>query len=120
MCLYIYTNTTIRKVNYIYKKEKGKNTFENLDDIFTRYFLRNIAFFCTLNRYSEIEYIQNKKINIEKLLASLPNELATQLFDIIRNTNSTFYESYQEICDTPVKETFKKSTEIIDKIKVKK
>lgn len=110
----------IKKINYVYNKVKNHRDFQEFEDIFTRFLLRNISFLYMLNRFSEIEYIQNMSIDTSNLLPMLPTELASQLFDAIENPNSIFSEIYYEICNTPLENTFKKSTELVDKIKIKK
>lgn len=105
----------LKKLHYIYNK--SSKSLDMFLDTFVRFFLRNICLFHTLNRYGEIEYIQNMKFNLSLFLDLLPNDLKGYLLEILTNPNSKFLEVYKEIKSVPVEDTFNLSRELIKKIK---
>lgn len=96
----------LKKLKYVFKmfgNESLDNAYE-LEDVLIRFFLRNILFFHTMRRNSEIEYIASSPINIDKILPKLPICLSLQLEEIIKNPNSDFNLVFREITDTNFKD----------------
>ena len=87
----------------MFGNESLDNAYE-LEDVLIRFFLRNILFFHTMRRNSEIEYIASSPINIDKILPKLPICLSLQLEEIIKNPNSDFNLVFREITDTNFKD----------------
>lgn len=92
----------LKKLKYIFKKF-GNNDMDNtkeLEDIITRFFLRNMLFFYTLRRSNEIEYLKANQYKINELLKSLPVGLSLQLEAILKNPNSDFNLVFKELTST--------------------
>jgi len=102
----------LKKLQYVYEHYLKNKNMENFDDIFKRFFLRNIYLLFTMNRYSEIEYIQNG-YDIS-LLSHLPRDLKFRFFDTLDNYE--FLDVYNEIASTSVPQVLNKSKEIIKKL----
>ena len=95
-------NAAFKKLKYIFK-QFGNNNVDNvtvLEDTIIRFFLRNILFFYTLRRASEIDYIKDNSIDIDKLLKSLPACLSIQLEAIFKDPNSDFNTVFNELLST--------------------
>ena len=93
-------------MEYVFKNF-GNQSLDNayeLEDVLIRFFLRNILFFHTMRRNSEIEFITSTPIDIEKLIPKLPISLALQLEEIIKNPNSDFNIVFNEIANTNFKD----------------
>lgn len=96
----------LKKLKYVFKNF-GNQSLDNayeLEDVLIRFFLRNILFFHTMRRNSEIEFITSTPIDIEKLIPKLPISLALQLEEIIKNPNSDFNIVFNEIANTNFKD----------------
>lgn len=100
-----------KKLHYVYSKNFAHSEMENFENLFCRFFLRNIAFFYTLRRFDEINYIQNSK-DFTDVLQKMPKSCAEQVSDIINSSTSTFSSIFEEIASTPIKETFQKCEEL--------
>lgn len=95
-------NSAFKKLKYVFKKF-GNNDFDNvevLEDTIIRFFLRNILFFHTLRRASEIDYIKDTTIDIDKLLKCLPICLSLQLEAIFKDPSSDFNQVFNELLST--------------------
>lgn len=104
----------LKKLKHICKFIKKNEYMENLENIFTRFFLRNIAFLYTMRRFDEIEYIQKQIDNISSLL---PLNLQSQIYDILNKRDSIFLDVYDEIAYTPTSEIFQKSLKIMKELR---
>ncbi len=95
-------SSALKKLKYVFKSfgNPDPNNIDDLEDTVIRFFLRNILFFYTLRRSSEIDYIKEEKYDIGKLLNTLPAPLAIQLEAIFKNPQSDFNTVFKEITDT--------------------
>lgn len=110
---------SLRKMRYIYSRAFKNDEMNNFSDIFSRLFLRNIAFLHTMHRFDEIDYIKNFSNDINFLLSTLPIKLQQEISNILNNSNSEFWDIYNEIVSVPTSEAFNKSTEIVKVLKRK-
>lgn len=107
---------SLRELQYIYMNSFKNEDLENFSDIFVRFFLRNIGLLYSMNRYSEIEYIQKSSLDMS-FLSKLPVQLQYLFYEILNDPNSLFLDVYNEIADVPVKDTLEKCSDIALKIK---
>ncbi len=105
----------IKKIQLVYKQLSSKDINLEFINMFTRFFLRNIAFFHTMNRYSEIKSIQ-KEIDYH-FLDSLPLDLKKQIQDILLSSNSNFLDIYKEVSSVSPSEALQTSLKFIQKLK---
>lgn len=104
-----------KRLKYVYKVALADHEMHNFDSILSRFFLKNIAFLCTTNRYDEIQYIQNRTLDISRWMYSFPTELSEQLETIIMNPNSQFSLIFDEISSTPMHQMLDKCTQLVKK-----
>lgn len=109
----------LKKLRYIYRNHGNKDisNVDNLDDILTRFFIRNILFFHTAKRKGEIEYIQSGYQNLEKFMNDIPPALKLQMEEIFKNPKSLFNNVYDALSKVSLEEIPKKSKELIKTIK---
>lgn len=89
------------------------NNFEN---IFTRFFIRNIMFFHTTRRKEEIDYI-NGLSSLNSFIEQIPFSLKSQAEEILKNPTSLFNMIYKELLSVNFEEIPTKSKELIKSIK---
>ncbi len=106
----------LKKIQYIYNQNFKKDDFKNFFDIWTRFFLRNMAFLATLHRYKEIEYIKNR-LTSEINLSMFQINIQEQLNMILYNKDSLFREIYKEISSVDSKMVNEKCSQLIRKLK---
>lgn len=106
----------LKKIQYVYNQNFKNQDLNNFLDIWTRFFLRNLAFLGTLHRYQEIEYVKNK-LNSKVDLTMFQTNLQAQLNAILDNKDSLFREVYKEISLVDSKMTNAKCRELIRKLK---
>lgn len=110
---------TLRKLKNIYRMY-GINEVLNiteLEDVMTRFFIRNILFFHTTRRKGEIEYIGSGYHNLDEFMSSISLTLKFQLEEIFKNPNSLFNYVYNELTGVSFEEIPSKSHELIKMIK---
>lgn len=71
-----------------------KNT---LEDILIRFLIRNILFFYTRSRYSEIDAIKETKPKLNSFEGIIPVRLIELLESIINNPNSEYFHYFEEL-----------------------
>lgn len=106
----------LKKIQYVYNQNFKNQDLNNFLDIWTRFFLRNLAFLGTLHRYQEIDYVKNK-LNSKVDLTMFQTNLQAQLNAILDNKDSFFREVYKEISLVDSKMTNAKCRELIRKLK---
>lgn len=109
----------LRKLKYVYH-HSGKDTVKNhidLEDILVRLFIRNILFFHTTRRSTEIDYIKEGYNNINAFLDTLPIPLKLQMEEILRDPNSLFNNVFQILTSCDFKDIPQESKELIKTIK---
>lgn len=102
----------LKKMQYLYKHVFNNKEMENFEDIFVRFFLRNIALLYTLCRYEEIEYIQKLINNLKELAILLPDYIRTKVESFMMH-DSLFQEVCREISSVEPNETLAKGSQII-------
>lgn len=107
----------LRKLQYIYKIKSNKFNMEVFEDVFTRFFLRNICLLHALHRYDEIIYIQKSLNEFPYLLELLPENIRVIVDEMLKDSNSMFMDVYGEISSIEPSETLEKSNDIMKKIK---
>lgn len=107
----------LKKLQYVYNHSFKGKYIENFEDIFTRFFLRNISLLYTMNRFDEIEYIRHN-YNFSSVMTRLAPNFKEQVNDIF-NPNSKFFDIYNEISAVTSKDAFQKCSNIMKKIKSK-
>lgn len=108
-----------KKLKYIYRTQ-GNHDISNinaLEDIMTRFFIRNIVFFHTTKRGKEIEYIKEGYKNLDDFLVNIPFTLKAQMEEILKNPNSLFNTIYKEFVKIDFEEIPKESKVLIKTIK---
>lgn len=111
----------LKKLKYIYRTHGNKDisNVSNLDDIMVRFLIRNILFFHTAKRSSEIEYIKSGYKNLDDFMNDIPLTLKLQMEEILKNPKSLFNMVYNELSKASFAEMPKKSKELIKTIKQK-
>ncbi len=89
----------LKKLKFVFKHfgDTSETSITELEDILIRFFLRNILFFYTLRRFSEIDYIREGNFPIDKIISGLPAGLAYQLECILINPQSDFNHVFKEL-----------------------
>ena len=110
----------LKKLRNIYRmcgQHDISNTTE-LDDIISRFFIRNILFFHTTRRKKEIDYINAGNHNFDSFMEVIPLTLKIQMEEILKNPHSLFNYVYQELSNVEFAEIPNKSNELIKMIKL--
>ncbi len=90
----------------------------SLDDMITRFFLRNLSFFHMTKRKNEFDYIKEvDPATFRAIFTGLPDSLKNQLEEIFLNSSSVFSKTFQEIKQTKFEEITKKNDELIRSLK---
>ncbi len=109
----------LKKLKYICKYYLKNLIYEDFTNTFMRFFLRNLAFFYTMNRYDEINYIKKQEVvkKLMELQKTLPYELQEMINVGIINPNSNFQDFYDEVISTPTPEILKTAQKLIKTLK---
>lgn len=108
----------LKKIHYIYNKAYKEQRIENISDVFIRFFLRNISFFQTMNRYNEFEYIQTFPIK-DLNLSSFYLPFIEQIKNDLMSPNSLFLDIFFKMSTVPAREASQTCEEIMKRIKFK-
>lgn len=108
-----------KKLKTIYRThgKKDISNVEELDDIMSRFFIRNMMFFHTTRRKKEIDYVNEVGHSFDIFLDSIPTTLKLQMEEILVNPHSLFNTVNQELANTYFEDIPKKSKELIKSIK---
>ena len=92
-------HSALKKLKYIFKNFGTNNNSSicTIEDTIIRFFLRNILFFHTVNRNSDIDYIRDAKHDVDTILKSLPVSLSLPLESILKDPNSQFNLVFREL-----------------------
>ena len=105
----------LKKLQYLNNHIKKYPNIKLFNDIFIRFFLRNIVFLYTLHRYNEIQYIKELFNELPKLINYFPNNIQNLVKELLKQ-DSIFLEIYQELFMTKIEDIGDKSRELIKKI----
>ena len=102
----------IQKLKYILKKTSIDFDIKTFEDVFTRFFLRNIALFNTLNRNDEIRRIQDLYPNFAEYYSSIKDLPISKLMPTIPSSEA-FMDIYGQISSINPKNALEKSQELM-------
>lgn len=106
--------TALKKLKVIYKKLNGTSiNFKDLENVLSRFFIRNVLFFRMAKRRKDIEFLKEKSPYLEDFLKHLSENFSTPLSDIFYHSNSLFNYVYQELIKTNFDDIPKKCEELI-------
>ena len=103
----------IQKLKYILKSAPVNFDIKTFEDVFVRFFLRNIALFNTLNRNDEIRTIQKLYPNFADYFSSIEDLPGSKLIPPIPS-NEAFMDIYGQISSINPKNALEKTQEIMD------
>lgn len=107
----------LRKLQHIYKVYHQKFNQKKFEDIFTRFFLRNICLLHALRRFDEIRYIQKSIDEFSSLIDILPGNIKPVIDRILLNKDSIFMDVYSDIYNVDAIDVLEKSSSLMKKIK---
>lgn len=109
----------LKKIHYVFHQNFKEKEMKDFEDVWIRFFLRNISFLATLHRYKEVEYIQNALEYLPNV-SSFPTDLQNQINSFLFDKNSLFLDIYKNIASIPTIMVNQKCEELIKEIKLLK
>lgn len=107
----------LRKLQHIYKVYYKQFDQKKFEDIFTRFFLRNICLLHALHRFDEISHIQITMDEFSSLIDILPPNIKPVIDRMLINKDSIFMDVYSDIASVNPVDTLEKSSSLMKKIK---